>query len=145
VGRWKVKTNFDKVMSFILEIEGGYVNDSDDPGGETKYGISKRSHSNVDIGNLTEDAARKIYKEEYWDKIKGDDLPSPMDMAVMDTAVNMGIGAALDLLQANRDYRDYLFARVDRYLKIVAKNATLQKFFKGWIIRVVRLFKLCRG
>ena len=61
-------TKFDKAMEHIFKWEGGYVNDAKDPGGETKYGICKRSHPTVDIKNLTKDQAKVIYKREYWDK-----------------------------------------------------------------------------
>ena len=52
----------------------GYVNDPKDPGGETNYGISKRAYPDVDIKNLTEDGAKDIYKRDYWDKNKCEDL-----------------------------------------------------------------------
>lgn len=52
----------------ILKIEGGYVNDPVDAGGETKYGISKRSYPQEDIKNLTQERAVFIYKRDFWDK-----------------------------------------------------------------------------
>lgn len=54
--------------------EGGYVNDPRDPGGETKFGISKANHPDVDIKSLTERQARDIYKVEYWDRFHLDDI-----------------------------------------------------------------------
>ncbi len=45
--------NFDEIIEVVLHHEGGYVNDPDDPGGETNFGIAKRSHPDVDIANLT--------------------------------------------------------------------------------------------
>jgi len=60
--------NFDEIIEVVLHHEGGYVNDPKDPGGETNFGIAKRSHPDVDIKNLTKDGAKEIYKEHYWDK-----------------------------------------------------------------------------
>ena len=68
-------TTFDQAFAIVIGEEGGYVNDPNDPGGETKYGIAKNSHPNVDIANLTLDQAKAIYKTEYWDKVFGDTLP----------------------------------------------------------------------
>lgn len=61
----------NKVWNRLLVVEGGYVNDPNDPGGETKYGISKRSYPRVDIKNLTEDDARKIFIEDYFNPYFG--------------------------------------------------------------------------
>ena len=60
------QTAFDKVIGH----EGGYVNHPSDPGGETKYGISKNTYSDLDIKNLTKDEARQLYRNDYWDKYK---------------------------------------------------------------------------
>lgn len=55
------------IMKTIVDIEGGYVNDPDDPGGETKYGISKARYPNYDIKNLTISEAEIIYRRDFWD------------------------------------------------------------------------------
>ena len=55
--------NFDEIIEVVLHHEGGYVNDPKDPGGETNFGIAKRSHPDVDIKNLTKEGAKDIYKE----------------------------------------------------------------------------------
>ncbi len=81
-----MKENWEKAISFVLKWEGGYSNDPYDSGGETKYGISKRSYPNLDIKNLTLEQAKEIYKRNYWDKIDGDNLPYPRDIIMMDTA-----------------------------------------------------------
>lgn len=57
---------FDNAFDLLMELEGGFIEHKNDPGGATKYGISKRSHPDVDIVNLTEVGAKAIYKEEYW-------------------------------------------------------------------------------
>ncbi len=83
--------SFGKAIQFVLEHEGGYVFDPHDPGGETKYGISKRAYPDVDIKNLTEEEAIEIYKRDYWEKIQGDSLPYALSLALLDTAVNCGV------------------------------------------------------
>ena len=62
----------DKFMPIIFAHEGGYVNDQKDSGGETKYGISKRSYPNLDIKNLTKKQATDIYKVDFYNKMKID-------------------------------------------------------------------------
>jgi lysozyme family protein len=91
--------SFEKSVKHVLDHEGGYVNHPSDPGGETKYGISKRSYPNFDIRNLTLDQAKMIYKKDYWDKIKGDQLPDDVAFILFDMAVNLGIFQAVKLLQ----------------------------------------------
>ena len=53
-------TDFNDIIEVVLHHEGGYVNDPKDPGGETNFGIAKRSHPDVDIKNLTEEGAKEI-------------------------------------------------------------------------------------
>lgn len=90
---------FEKAFAIVIGIEGGYSNNPNDAGGETKYGISKRAYPNLDIRNLTLEAARGIYKKDYWDRVRGDLLPAPMALIVFDAAVNSGVGQAIKWLQ----------------------------------------------
>ena len=84
-------SNFEKAIVVVLKHEGGYVNHPSDPGGETKYGISKRSDPNVDIKNLTVEQAKAIYLRDFW-------KPGPYDAIfddafatkLFDTAINVG-------------------------------------------------------
>ncbi len=69
-------SQFDKLIDRVLSHEGGYSNDPQDPGGETQWGISKRAHPDVNIKALTRAQAIDIYRADYWDKIKGDQLPA---------------------------------------------------------------------
>ncbi len=92
-------SDFDKAFAMVIGEEGGYVNNPNDPGGETKYGICKRDYPDVDIKNLTIDQAKQIYYRDYWSKIKGDQLPWPLSVYVFDGAVNQGTEAAVKLLQ----------------------------------------------
>lgn len=90
---------FNRAVKFILEHEGGYVNDPDDPGGETKYGISKRSYPDIDIASLTEERAIAIYFEDYWIEANCHVLPEPVAMLIFDAAVNQGHRRAAKSLQ----------------------------------------------
>ena len=91
--------SFSSVIEMVLHHEGGYVNHPSDPGGETKYGISKRAYPDIDIINITEEDAGEIYFRDYWSKIKGEDLPSGVACVVMDYGVNSGISRASKALQ----------------------------------------------
>ena len=90
---------FNDVIDKVLEHEGGYVNDPNDLGGETKYGITKRFYPDVDIKSLTKEDAKDIYKQDYWDKNKIDDLPDNLKHIFFDMCVNQGKGTAVRVLQ----------------------------------------------
>jgi len=57
--------NFNQALKKTLVFEGGYVNDPDDPGGETNFGISKRAYPDLDIPNITDRQVRNIYWRDY--------------------------------------------------------------------------------
>lgn len=90
--------NFDQAFDRLIGAEGGYVNNPADPGGETKFGISKRSYPDVDIANLTVDGAKAIYLRDFWSPL-GDADPA-VTFQVFDFAVNSGIQTAIRKLQA---------------------------------------------
>ena len=91
--------NSREAIYAIIELEQGYVNDPRDPGGETKYGISKRSYPNEDIKNLTIERAHDIYKQDFWDKVRADDFPHPIGMLLTDFAIHSGPARAVQVLQ----------------------------------------------
>jgi lysozyme family protein len=91
---------FEKAVTLILKHEGGYVNDPRDPGGETNFGISKRAYPSLDIKKLSITEAKLIYKRDYWTPCRCDELPYPIALLLFDAAVNMGVMAAIKLLQA---------------------------------------------
>jgi len=91
--------NFEKAVKVVLEHEGGYVFNPHDPGGETKYGISKRSYPHLDIKNLTEDEAKEIYRRDFWNKMNLDEICDDLATEVFDFAVNAGIRQASIFLQ----------------------------------------------
>jgi lysozyme family protein len=90
---------FDLALALLLRHEGGYGNDPNDPGGETKFGISKRAYPSLDIRALTEAEAAAIYRRDYWDALRCDALPPALAVCLFDCAVNQGEGAAVRLLQ----------------------------------------------
>lgn len=96
--------NFEKCLETILHHEGGYVNHPKDPGGETNLGVTKRVWEEwggtKDMRDLTPEDVAPLYKKNYWDRVKGDDLPSGLDLAVFDWAVNSGTGRAAKKLQS---------------------------------------------
>lgn len=91
--------NFDIAFSKLIGHEGGYVNNPKDPGGETKFGISKRSYPNLDIADLTLDDAKAIYKRDYWDRAQCDRLHPDLAFQLFDGAVNSGIENSIRWLQ----------------------------------------------
>lgn len=90
---------FDDLIEIIIKHEGGYVHDLKDPGGETKYGISKRAYPEIDIKMLTVEGAKEIYRHDYWAKIRGTSLNSSLALMVLDSAVNLGVFRASKILQ----------------------------------------------
>jgi lysozyme family protein len=91
--------NFDQAFDRLFGNEGGYVDNPADPGGETNYGISKRSYPDVDIKNLTRDGAKAIYLRDFWNPLKADALDDGLIFQVFDFAVNSGIQTAIRKLQ----------------------------------------------
>jgi len=100
-----MRNNFDRCLEHVLKHEGGYVNHPRDPGGETNMGISKRSYPNEDIRNMTKARAGAIYRRDFWDKVKCDDLPMGVDLVVFDAAVNSGPSRSAKWLQSACDVR----------------------------------------
>lgn len=91
--------NFEIAIERVLGHEGGYVNNPNDPGGETKWGISKRSYPNVDIKALTRTEAIAIYRRDFWNLVHADELFDGVAYQSLDFAVNSGIGTAVRYLQ----------------------------------------------
>lgn len=94
-----MSTNFDRAFGAVVGVEGPYSNDPKDPGGETKFGVSKRAYPNEDIKNLSLDRAKMLYARDYWGPVHGDELPWPLALFVFDAAVNQGPPVAIGLLQ----------------------------------------------
>ena len=96
---------FLKAIETILLHEGGYVNDQDDPGGETKYGITKRTYPDIDIKSLTKEQAVEIYYNDWWLKYQYDQIENEnVSIKVFDTAINTGNKTAIKLLQKSINF-----------------------------------------
>jgi lysozyme family protein len=102
-----MKKNFDYCLKMLLKHEGGFVNHPKDPGGMTNLGVTKavydkwigRSSTEAEMRALTPDDVGPIYKANYWDKMRGDDLPSGVDWCAFDWAVNSGTGRPAKAIQ----------------------------------------------
>lgn len=153
------EVTFDEIIEKVLDHEGGYVNDPKDLGGETKYGITKRFYPDLDIKNLTKDQAKEIYKKDYWDKNKVDQLPERLRHVYFDMCVNMGKRTAVKILQraavnqgqkikvdgglgpitiealANVPADSIQAYRVKYYVDLINKKPEQEKFFLGWFRR----------
>lgn len=90
---------FDDAFDRLIGHEGSYINDPNDPGGETNWGISKRSYPRVDIHALTREGAKAIYQRDFWGRIHADELHDGVAFQVFDFAVNSGIETAVRYLQ----------------------------------------------
>lgn len=103
--------NFDACFEHVLGSEGGFQNDPNDKGNwtgcscgsgtnkGTNWGISACSYPEQDIRNLTQDDAKVIYREDYWDKAQCDQLPYGVDLCTFDGGVNSGVSRGVKWLQ----------------------------------------------
>lgn len=91
--------NFDQAFERLIGHEGGYVDHPNDPGGETKFGISKRSYPGEDIKNMTLDRAKFLYRRDYWGPAGCDAVPDAARFDLFDMAVNSGVKPAVKMLQ----------------------------------------------
>ena len=159
---------FEKAFAYVIQNEGSYVFDKNDPGGETKFGISKRSYPALNIKDLTLEEAKKIYYRDYWIRRRFEEISSDLIATqVFDFSVNLGIRASVIVLQralrsvginvqedglmgpqtlyavSSSDLRCLLAAikseAAGYYRQIVAKNPSQQKFLKGWLNRAYRV------
>jgi lysozyme family protein len=155
-------TTFDYCIELVLGHEGGYVNDPDDPGGETNWGISKKAYKNLDIANLSKNDAKAIYKKDYWDKYKVGKLPPNLRYLYFDMCINMGSRNAGRVLQRAANAKNPASAkikvdgmigpntikavkkveqgrlrseRVLYYARIVIKKPVQYKYWYGWFKR----------
>ena len=162
-----MKDNFDACFDRVIQSEGGYVNDPADAGGETNLGVTAgawgaylgRPINSGEMQALTKDTVKPFYRQMYWDKVKGDDLPAGVDYAVFDFAVNAGVSRAAKFLQrsvgavddgvigngtlgkvAVTNKQRLLAAFADQkqrfYNGLALSNPSQQKFLKGWLARV---------
>lgn len=97
---------YDLILGRLLKDEGGYVNNPNDRGGETNFGITKdTARANGYNGRMIDmkiEDAKNIYRSQYWNKVRGDDLlainPCLADW-MFNFGVNAGTGRAVKFLQ----------------------------------------------
>lgn len=92
-------SRFDFFINRVLGHEGGYTPGKNDPGGETNWGISKRSYPALNIRTLSRDQAIAIYRRDFWDPIKGELLGDAVSYQALDAAINSGPVVAIRWLQ----------------------------------------------
>ena len=158
-----MNSNWDICFSRLIQHEGGYNNHPSDPGGRTNLGVTQevwedwidRPVTEAEMRGLTPDKVKPLYKEMYWDRIKGDDLPSGLDYCVFDAAVNSGFSRASKWLQTvvsvpvdgsigpktlqavNSAGKKQVIARYcDTRLTFLASLSTWPTFGRGWERRV---------
>jgi lysozyme family protein len=160
-------SKYPRIFRDILEEtflhEGGYVNDPDDRGGETKYGISKRAFPDVDIKGLTKEKAAYIYYIHYWEKAKCSVVDADIRAIYFDMCVNFGIGGAVRVLQETANSKGAMIKvdgkfgpntakairglnvervrafRLLRFAKIVISKPNQKKYWFGWYRRCIEV------
>jgi lysozyme family protein len=117
--------SIENAIPFILEKEGGYVNNKNDKGGKTKYGISEHQYPNLDIENLTQQDAINIIEEDYWnpnflDKI----LSQSIANQCLSLIINMNPVVAIKIIQVaiNENNRRLIDLKIDGIMGIQTIN-----------------------
>ena len=160
-----MQSHFARALTNVLAHEGGYSNNRHDPGGATMQGVTqrvydawRRLHGKVPapVRFIGADEVAAIYKAQYWDAIRGDDLPSGVDNCLFDEAVNSGPGFAakelqrvlrlkvdgsigavtIDKARGVNDRRALINTLCDRRLTFLRALANWKHFGKGWTARV---------
>ena len=161
-----MKTNFAKCLTEILRHEGGWADHPKDPGGATMRGITigtyrqwkGRAVTKAELRAISDAEVAAIYKRNYWDKVRGDDLPAGLDLVAFDAAVNSGpargarwlqtaLGVAADGKVGTKTVEAALAAdtaatinrALDVRLSFLMGLQTWPTFGKGWARRVAEV------
>lgn len=129
-----MSADFDVAVSLVLKHEGGYTPGlADDPGGESNFGVSKRAFPNLDIKNLTVDAAKQIYHDQYWKPWMQGAADQRIANILLDSAVNQGTNTALQLhLIAGNNLQELVVQRLIRYTHV-----NKPEFYHAWFSRTL--------
>lgn len=151
-----MKENFSKCLEKVLVHEGGYINHPEDPGGMTNMGITAQTYAEYTgrrLSTITEREMRSltvaqiapIYKRKYWDRCKCDQLPSGLDYAVFDYAVNSGPSRAIKHLQQCLAIQDdgLIGSQTLKYALSTDTSELIQEYLqrRGDFLRGLRTFK----
>lgn len=147
--------SFEVFIERVLGLEGGYVNNPADPGGETQWGIAKRSYPNIDIKALTRVEAIEIYRRDFWQRVHADEMPTAVAFQALDFCINSGIETSIRKLQAALGVADdghwgpvtraavsnaHIPALLTRFiaerLDFMRRLSTWPSFGKGWAGRI---------
>lgn len=151
--------SFDEAFDRLISIEGGYVFNPKDPGGETKYGITKRTYPYLNIKELDREMAKAIYLKDFWEPL-GNEAHSSIKFEAFDFAVNSGIQTSLRKLQRaigvaddghfgplsraklnKMAVSDVLFLYLAERQEFMASLSTWQDFGRGWARRIAKLMR----
>lgn len=140
---------FNQALHFVLQQEGGFVDDPSDKGGATNKGITQGTYDAYrkchkmplqSVKNITDAEVCDIYYSNYWLKAGCDKMTAKFAVIAFDTAVNMGISRVSEFMKiaeyTNTD--KFILARIEKYVEF-ARNKTQTKFLLGWLNRVFRL------
>jgi len=166
-----MNNRFLDIYRIVMEYEGGYVNHPNDPGGETYKGISRRAHPNWKGWQLIdqkrpvpEQLVQEFYYNNYWLRLRCNDMPYPIGEYLFDFGVNAGITRAIMTVQRALNVKvdgvlgavtigaiqkqdpqklmyELLKERVRYYTTITMQNSRFQVFFLGWIRRTIEVFE----
>jgi lysozyme family protein len=152
--------DFKECLDLVLKSEGGWVNNSQDPGGETNFGVTKRvweeyvGHPVESLKKLTKEEVAPLYEQKYWRPCYGEVLPRGLNLVVFSMGVNAGPGRSVKLLQQSIGcVPDGIIGSKTRELICASNCATLiakfsevrrqyyralnkPMFIKGWLARV---------
>jgi lysozyme family protein len=160
--------NFDQAFDILLGHEGGYSNHPSDPGGETNWGITKavaRAHGYTgSMRSLPKSTAKAIYRKDYWDAVRAEELPELVRYAVFDAAVNSGTKQSIKWLQQavnttpdgiigpktlaavrSLDQQELLRKLLAQRLRFFTSLKTWNSFGKGWARRIAGLLEAPHG
>lgn len=159
---------FDACHAITAKWEGGWSDHPADPGGKTMYGITQatlsaylgRPATDVEIRTLSRQQATAIYRDRYWKRVAGDELPPGVDLCIYDFGVNSGPDRSVKSLQTalglkadgwvgeltlsairSKPPRELIDALCDRRLTFLKSLPTWSKFGKGWANRVADIRK----
>lgn len=156
-----MSTKFNQFINRVLSHEGGYVNHPQDPGGETNWGITKRTAQangyNGSMRAMTREQAISIYRKAFWERYHADKMPEAVAFQFFDACVNHGYGNAARMLQRaagvpddgiigeislkainSLPENDLLLRFNAERLVFYTKLGTFTSFGKGWVRRVAQ-------